>query len=395
KYNKMKELNNLVDELKLSNMFSNVTLKMLDSTNGTVNIILELDDSKYKDWYSFGADKEDYKCWWGIKDLPSVNELTKSYIDFIYGDKDSVIKYWMKKGVVGYRLDVADELPDSFIEGIRNAMKETDDDSVLIGEVWEDASNKISYGEKRKYLFGSELQSVMNYPYRDSVIDFMKGKISAMELVSICMHYMENYPVENFYSTLNILDSHDKERVLTILGDVEEKDIPDNQKKNYRLDDTKRLLAKRRLKVLSTMQFTIVGVPCIYYGDEVGLEGFRDPYNRGTYPWGHEDVDILSHYIDITSLRSKSDVLKKGDLKLISMGEHVFGYIREYKGKKMICLFNRAIFDNEICHIELDLSDDKDIDRYKNLLDTDNEWHIENNKLISDMKPLSYIILGK
>ena len=118
--------------------------------------------SEYYDWYNFKHFPDDYDCWWGVKDLPNVNEMTPSYQSFIYGDKDSVIRHWLKMGADGWRLDVADELPDEFISGIRRAIKEEKTDGLLIGEVWEDASNKISYGIHRRYLLGNELDGTMH-----------------------------------------------------------------------------------------------------------------------------------------------------------------------------------------------------------------------------------------
>ena len=118
-------------------------------------------DSKYYDWYNFKSYPNEYESWWGIKTLPSVNENCKSYIDFITG-KDGVIEYYTKLGIGGWRLDVVDELPDFFVEKIRSSAKTINKDAVIIGEVWEDASNKIAYGKRRKYFQGKELDSVMN-----------------------------------------------------------------------------------------------------------------------------------------------------------------------------------------------------------------------------------------
>ena len=128
------------------------------------------EDSPYRDWYSFKEGPEDYASWWGIKTLPEVNELTPSYMDYIINDEDSVIAHWLNAGADGFRLDVADELPDEFIIALRKRVKEINPDAIVIGEVWDDASNKISYGIRRRYFTGMELDSVMNYPLQKALI---------------------------------------------------------------------------------------------------------------------------------------------------------------------------------------------------------------------------------
>lgn len=312
-------------------------------------------ESPYYKWYRFKRFPDEYECWWGVTNLPNVEELEPSYSAFIHGDKDSVIRHWLNKGASGWRLDVADELPDEFIRGIRRAMDETKEDSVLLGEVWEDASNKESYGQPREYLLGRELHSTMNYPFRTAAIDFMLGRLSPEGFRARLKSLQENYPPENFYGALNVIGSHDRQRILTTLGDApDEKSLDERQRERFRLSADKYDLARRRLKMLSLIQFTMPGVPCIYYGDEAGVQGYADPYNRAPYPWGHEDWNILRHYRAMATLRQQYPVLARGGYEPQAFGDHVYG-CRRWDGEDTIqVLVNRGIFEHEKVRIKME-----------------------------------------
>ena len=284
-------------------------------------------DSKYSSWYTFNEFPNDYKCWWGIKDLPNVNELDKSYMDYIIYDEDSVINKWTSMGIKGWRLDVADELPTKFIKELRKELKKIDSESVLVGEVWEDASNKISYNERRNYFVGDQLDSVMGYPFRENIVSFLKGNITSRQLNNKFMTIKENYPKESFKANLNLISSHDVTRIKTEL--------------NY--DE-----AKIRLAVATQMTFE--GVPYIYYGDEAGLCGGTDPDNRKTYPWKNEDEDMIEFYKESINTRKKYNVLTNGDTEFIDTNDDdVFGYIRfNDNNEKILILINRSLENKKI-----------------------------------------------
>lgn len=302
------------------------------------------ENSPYYRWYRFEHFPDEYESWWGVKSMPNVEELTPSYQKFIYEDKDSVIRHWLKAGASGWRLDVADELPDEFIMGIKSAMMAEKSDSILIGEVWEDASRKIAYGLLRKYFSGLELDAVMNYPFRDAFLQFMLGYKSSSDTARLMMSLYENYPRSSFQGSMNLIGSHDRMRVLSILGKAP-RELPEEAMENYRLSAADYDLAKRRLKVLSLIQMTFPGVPCIYYGDEAGVQGYRDPYNRSTYPWGHEDEDLLSWYKQITALRGKHMAFSRGDWYPMKTQDHLMYYIRDDGSKSFLCFFNRSVDD--------------------------------------------------
>lgn len=309
--------------------------------------------SPYYNWYRFIRFPDEYDCWWGVGALPNVEESCPDYQDFIFRADNSVIRYWLKNGASGWRLDVADELPDEFISGIRHALKETCPDGLLLGEVWEDASNKVSYGVQRQYLLGDELDSVMNYPFRDLLTDFMLGKCPAEHVVKGLRSLAENYPPQSFYGALNLTGSHDRIRILTLLGDPPE-GLSDTEKENYRLPADKLQLARMRLKVLSLIQYVLPGVPCLYYGDEAGVQGFEDPYNRGTYPWGKEDDELLTHYRMLAALRKQYRVLTDGDFSFHHEGEHVFIARRSNEdGDTVIAVVNRNLFGGTELSLEL------------------------------------------
>ncbi|MEL7568546.1 MAG: 4-alpha-glucanotransferase, partial [Dehalobacterium sp.] len=313
-------------------------------------------DSPYAKWYTFieGRDCTKYECWWGVDDLPNVDEMNPSYQNFIYGGEDSVVRHWLKAGVSGWRLDVADELPDEFIKELRHAVKETDPEAVLIGEVWEDASNKVSYGKLREYLWGEELDSTMNYPFRSIFLDFILGKIDAPMAHKRIMSLYENYPRENFYAAMNLIGSHDRERVLTLLGEAPPGEkLTEKEKEEFRMDATAREIGFKRLKILSLIQMTFPGVPCVYYGDETGMEGYTDPYNRGTYPWGMEDQEILSWYRRIIRLRREYQVFRDGGFESLYPDRDVYGFRRTGGTEQIIVLVNRNLSEEKILKADL------------------------------------------
>ncbi len=305
-------------------------------------------NSFYYPWYRFKEYPHEYDCWWGIDTMPNTNELEHSFKKYIYQSEDSVVRYWMNKGAAGWRLDVADELPSEFIKELRLALKEENEDAVLIGEVWEDASNKVSHGEKREYLLGDELDAVMNYPFRTILLDFLLRQKNGYETHASLMSLYENYPKTHFYSCMNLIGSHDRSRVLTRLGEAPDPDLlTETDKMQFRLTKQKRELAVARYKMASLFQMTFPGVPSIYYGDEAGLEGFPDPFNRRTFPWGQEDQELMEWTKRVIELRNQYPALQKGEWESWTAGEHHYGFRRKIQGQETILtVFNTS--DKEI-----------------------------------------------
>lgn len=314
--------------------------------------------SPYYPWYRFIKHPTQYESWWGIDSLPNVNELEPSFLDYIINDPDSVVAKWLKYGIKGWRLDVADELPDEFIRLLRRRIKALDANSILLGEVWEDASHKISYGAMRHYFGGEELDSVMNYPFREITLDFILGRKSARQMHDALCSLYENYPKEVFFSAMNLVGSHDVPRILTLLGEAPPAHLfSAYEQAQYRLSDKDYHKAVMRLKILLLWQMTFPGVPAIYYGDEAGVEGYSDPFNRGTYPWGKEDQELLFWYKKMIMIRNHNPVLKTGEwvslyaqgdvycyMRLIEDGKDAFG--RLHDNSVAIIAFNRSLSDS-------------------------------------------------
>ena len=299
-------------------------------------------DSPYRSWYTIHDDGS-YESWWGVPDLPAVNEDDPSYHEYICG-RNGVVRTWLRSGVRGWRLDVADELPDGFIADIKSALLAERPDGLLLGEVWEDASNKTAYGKLRQYFEGAELDGTMNYPFRTAILAFMRNEIKAPELARRLEQLRENYPRDAFYQALNLLGSHDRERLFTMLGGAPNPDtLSPEECERYRLDDNARSLAKSRLWDAALLQMTLPGVPCIYYGDEQGMEGYRDPYNRAPFPWDGGDKDCYTIVRNALALRKTLPVLVDGEFAPFAAADDVFGFWRSDKDNSVCVLVNGSL----------------------------------------------------
>ncbi|MCL2838301.1 MAG: glycoside hydrolase family 13 protein [Oscillospiraceae bacterium] len=307
--------------------------------------------SPYREWYEFG-DGNSYQSWWGCTTLPNVKELTPSYLDYILRSDDSVVKLWLDRGASGWRLDVADELPPEFLKILRREVKSKDPNAIIIGEVWEDASNKISYGAQREYLLGGELDTVMNYPFKDNVIAFVLGHICANTLHRRMMRIFENYPRDCAFALMNLVGGHDVVRLKSTLGEMyDDPNVPKYDKQFWKLSPEAEALATKRQKLITLLQMTFVGVPCIYYGDEIGMQGLSDPLNRATMKWSDGDSELLKYYRCLTKIRRERDVLRRGEYKTVYAQDGVFAFVRFNESEKILCIVNR---DNEDREVRLD-----------------------------------------
>ena len=295
-------------------------------------------ESPWIEWFDFTRWPDEYASWWGIRTLPNVREECPSYVEYMITGEDSIVKRWLRAGASGWRLDVADELPDSFIEKLRKAVDETKPDALLLGEVWEDASNKISYSQRRRYLLGRELHGVMNYPFRNALLSYLtgggaEGFQEAMETLR------ENYPRPAFYSCMNFLGTHDTSRALTVLSG---EGMPEGREaqSRFHLSAAGRERGLTRLFLATGVLFTFPGSPMIYYGDEAGMEGCTDPFNRGTYPWGSENRRLLEWHTRLGTLRQQRPSLQKGELYWLKAEGPVLVYLREYEKEVTITAVN-------------------------------------------------------
>ena len=303
-------------------------------------------NSPYYPWYGFSQWPEEYDGWWGIKTLPAVNENNPQYREFIITGERSVIRRWLRLGASGWRLDVADELPDDFIVDIRRVMEEEKADAFLLGEVWEDGSNKIAYSKRRRYLLGRETHGLMNYPLRTATLHYLRGGRAedfreAMETVR------ENYPKPAFYSGLNILGTHDTPRILTALG---EDGAPSDKldRAAYRLSPERLELAVARLKMAAMLLYAFPGSPTLYYGDEAGMEGFEDPMNRRTFPWGRENQELQTLFKALGALREARPSLRQGDIRYIGAEGAILVFERTLNGERTVIALNAGDTEWEI-----------------------------------------------
>ena len=273
--------------------------------------------SPYAGWYRFRQFPDDYECWWGVKILPRVRSDDTAYRSFIY---EQVIPKWMRAGVSGWRLDVADELSHGFLDGLRQAVREQNPDAVIIGEVWEDASDKVSYGERRQYLLGRQLDGVMNYPLRDAVIAYiLHGDAAALRKGTEYLY--RRYPKWASENQMNFLGTHDTIRILTALGGEAEGEHTNAELAVMHMTAGERRSALGRLKTAYSLLAAMPGVPCVFYGDEAGMEGYRDPFCRRPFPWHTVDTDLLAYYQIIGNIRRSESVLRTGVLYLLEVTE--------------------------------------------------------------------------
>ena len=297
-------------------------------------------ESPYSSWYTFYQWPHNYNSWWNFDTLPTVNKMDPEFIKYIITDDDSVIAHWLKAGADGFRLDVADELPDEFLKLLYDRVKEINPDAYVLGEVWEDASNKTAYGRRRKYFTGAELDSVMNYPFRTAILNFMRGWDSGHGLKETVMSIVENYPREVWLCNMNLLGTHDTARILTAL--VDDFDGSREEQARRRLSRNSMDVAVDRLMMASFLQYTLPGSPSLYYGDEAGMEGYKDPFNRRTYPWGREDWEFLNHFKRLGQLRQQNETLRLGDIAFFQAGDKHLGFTRTYNGKTLRIYCNRS-----------------------------------------------------
>ncbi len=294
--------------------------------------------SKYRKWYSFGNYDCGYSAWWGVPSLPEVKEENEEFLEYITGE-NGVLNKWLDCGIMGYRLDVADELPDIFLERLRVCVKRKNKDAYILGEVWEDASNKISYSKRRKFLLGHQLDSVMNYPFANAIVDYV-CTANSKNISSVVMTVLENYPRESVRLLMNHIGTHDTARIITRIAKYQEYCQDRMWQSQQNLSYEEYNFAVLRLKIAVVLQFTLPGVPSIYYGDEAGLCGYGDPFCRGTYPWGRENTDLLDFYKAIGMLRRKSDAFKDGEYILLCDTDGVFAFSRIYGSENVIIAVN-------------------------------------------------------
>ena len=269
-------------------------------------------DSKYADWYRFYDYPDGYDCWWGVTVCPTVNKDAEGWRKLIL-HKGGVIKKWSAMGVKGWRLDVVDELPEKTVRDIRRAVKSVDKDILIVGEVWEDASNKISYGKRRHYLLGSELDGVMNYPFKEAILTYARGG-EASDFADAVKNICNHYPKQSLDCSMTLIDSHDTVRAINALADFDASQMTKEERSRLTLEGEVLDEAKRRLKLAAALQFVLPGMPSVYYGDEIGMQGYEDPLNRLPMRWDDVDEELLAYYRRLAQIRTSHRPQVTGDI---------------------------------------------------------------------------------
>lgn len=273
--------------------------------------------SPYYHWFNFEEYPDKYRSWWGFETLPEVNEESEEYLRFITGE-NGILRKWIRLGADGWRLDVADELPDVFIDAVRTAVKAEKPEAFLLGEVWEDATNKFSYGQRRRFLLGEQFDSVMNYPFANAVLDFARYGV-AEDFEKRIMSIVENYPAPALNVMMNHIGTHDTERAITkIVGESCEFTEREWQERHNTLSDERYNQGIRLMKLAATLQYMLPGVPSVYYGDEIGMQGYKDPFNRGYFNWESINEELLSYYKKLSLIRESNECLKEGEIRFVS-----------------------------------------------------------------------------
>lgn len=299
-------------------------------------------NSPYYDWYKFTQFPDVYDCWWGVKIMPQIKKDSKSFQDFIC---DKVLPKYQDLGVQGFRFDVIDELSADFVDRIADTLRARNPETVLIGEVWEDASIKTAYNEQKRYFEDAKLNSVMNYPVKDAIINYCLNGDSGSLAYNLRI-IKDHYPMQVQNCLMNILGTHDTMRILSVLSLGRNSRESSYRKLNTEISSEQLKQGINRLKIASLLQFTVMGVPCVYYGDEVGLTGDGDPFNRRCFPWDNVNLEILDWYKSLGRIR-KNKAFINGDLNILYNANGVIVYERINTTNRVLILINNGSYPFE------------------------------------------------
>lgn len=324
--------------------------------------------SKYYDWYSFQEYPDLYTSWWGIDVLPTINKNSKDFENFIL---DKVFEKYFSFGVDGVRLDVVDELPTPFVKKIRKKIKKLNPNASIIGEVWEDATNKIAYSSRREYFLGDELDSVMNYPLKNALINYLLTGDTRL-LAKTTIEQINNYPNDALLSLMNILGTHDTPRIISVLSG---KNFPNDREGQalFKLSNAELNLAKERLMLALCFMFTIYGTISLYYGDECLMQGLKDPFNRQCMDFANQDESVLKLIKKLAKIRSESDAIKLGKTEILDYKNGIFAFARTYNSEEILVVLNASntsyeITANNYINLLEKTSDKYSLDKYSYLI---------------------------
>ncbi len=322
--------------------------------------------SPYRSWFVFhevaagtgncvgagGANSASYDGWFGFDSIPVINKSNQAVQNYFLFNRDSVTRHWLKQGASAWRMDVMGDpsFPAGYWESFRNVVKTTEDDALIIGELWQKDSTLL------RFLRGDRADTTMNYRLRDAVLGFLtpgafdskgfadSGRIIApSEFAARLSSIREDYPDAAYYSLMNLVDSHDTERLLWTLTPSATETRADKEFNAANLAD-----GKNRQRIASLIQFTVPGAPTVYYGDEVGQTGDDDPDDRRTYPWkdagGKPDMSMFNHYQSLARLRKQYPALTDGDIRVLLADDaaNTVAYGRKTTSQAAVVVINRS-----------------------------------------------------
>ena len=327
------------------------------SDNPIFQEALKNPNSHYRNWFYFDH-YGNYRYWFNeFKDMPVFNQHNPEYQEYVYGENGIVNK--LSPYVDGFRLDLAETLEPFFLEGIRNRANQNRK-HLILGEYW----NKVPIS-----VLGKGIDCPTNYLYTNAILKFIVNGENEY-LVWQIQDILESYPQNTIDTMFNSLDTHDMVRALTILSGKMirlgydriweiDKDpscwhVNTQQGRRFLTDEFRRFefendtlnqeeyeLAKKRLKVAVLLQYFLPGIPCIFYGIEVGLHGFKDPFNRKCYPWGKEDKELLNFYQKIGEFRVQYQGAKS-TFRVLSSDSEIFAFERENEKNAIFVAINRG-----------------------------------------------------
>jgi len=300
------------------------------------------EQSPYYSWYDWtGNSTTPYSSWFGYDTLPLTNTSNPSYQQFVYGGPKSVAEYWIENGASGWRLDSADNGNFSipWWSAFRSAVKSVDPQAAIVGEIWNNATNDSG----TDWLTGQTFDSVMNYQFRNAVIDFFRGTyddgnethtgVDATGFNARLMRLYSEYPLTSFYAMMNLVDSQDTMRILSVLSNAPDPTtMTAYQQATWQPSASDLAVGIARLKLVSDFQFGFPGDPTVYYGDEAGMLGYKDPLNRGPYPWGQANEDLVNHYRLLGAIRNANPVLQTGTFEPLLEQGNVYAFARTITG---------------------------------------------------------------
>ena len=298
------------------------------------------DKSPYYSWYDFQHHPDKYTSWWGLEILPRINPDIAQCGNYIAGD-GGVIEKYSDLGVAGFRLDVADELSDKFISKIKSKLEERGKPSILYGEVWEDASNKIAYDKRKRYYLGEELDGVMNYPLRTGIISFLRDKKDSALRYAL-LEVLFNAPKRIRDLEMNILGTHDTERIITTLSGKSSEGRSNDELSTLCLSEEEKSLGIKLVKMAYSILFTVPGLPTVFYGDEVGLEGYHDPFNRRPFPWKNGDFALAEFVSELGKYRRDNSVYIDGEFDVIHLDPKILVFSRRKGNVACYTLVNNS-----------------------------------------------------